>query len=142
MNATSTLLYPVEIRPDVHRHSDEDAAFSTLIAQHTIDLPGTEWLTRLELHKPRENVRCLSLSLRFWKRAFDIFAALFLLIATSPLTVTAAILVKLTSPGRLSIRRHASDSIYGRSRRMIDAPSHRNRPRILTAVNRAGIAGS
>ena len=35
------------------------------------------------------------------KRAFDIVAAVFLLIATLPLTVTAAILVKLTSPGRL-----------------------------------------
>ena len=101
MNATSILLYPVEIRPDVHRHSDEEAAFSALVAQHTIDLADTEWITRLELDEPRENVRCLSLSLRFWKRAFDIFAALFLLIATSPLTVTAAILVKLTSPGRL-----------------------------------------
>ena len=101
MNATSILLYPVEIRPDVHRHSDEDAAFSALVAQHTIDLADTEWITRLELDEPRENVRCLSRSLRFWKRAFDIFAALFLLIATSPLTVTAAILVKLTSPGHL-----------------------------------------
>ena len=101
MNATSILEYPVESRPATHRRSDEDTSFSTLIAQHTIDLPGTEWLTRLELNKPRENVHCLSLSLRVCKRAFDIVAAVFLLIATLPLTVTAAILVKLTSPGRL-----------------------------------------
>jgi len=101
MNATSILEYPVESRPATHRRSDEATAFSTLIAQHTIDLPGTEWLTRLELNKPRENVHCLSLSLRICKRAFDIVAAVFLLIATLPLTVTAAILVKLTSPGRL-----------------------------------------
>ena len=101
MTANSILDHPVESRPAANRRSDEDKAFSTLVAQHTIDLPGTEWLTRLTQSEPRENVYCLPLSLRFCKRAFDIVAALFLLIATLPLTVTAAILVKITSPGRL-----------------------------------------
>ena len=102
MTASSILDQPVASRPvGRRRRSDEDKAFSKLVAQHQIDLPGTEWLTRLELDEPRENVHCLSLSLRFCKRAFDIVAAMFLLIATLPLTVTAAILVKLTSPGRL-----------------------------------------
>ena len=101
MNATSILDHPVENRLAALRRTDEDKEFSTLVAQHTIDLPGTEWLTRLALNEPRENVHCLSLRLRICKRAFDIVAALFLLIATLPLTVPAAILVKLTSPGRL-----------------------------------------
>lgn len=101
MNATSILDHPVENRPATHRRSDQDKSFSILVARHTIELPGTEWLSRLELNEPRENVHCLSLRLRICKRAFDIFAALFLLIVTLPLTVPAAILVKLTSPGRL-----------------------------------------
>ena len=101
MTANSILDQPVERRPTANRRPDQEKAFSTLIQQHTIDLPGTEWLTRLTQSEPRENVYCLPLSLRFCKRAFDIAAALFLLIATLPLTVTAAILVKITSPGRL-----------------------------------------
>lgn len=101
MTSTSILDRPVDRRPTANRRSDEDKAFSTLVAQHTIDVPGTEWLTQLALSGPRENVRCLPLSMRISKRAFDIFAALLLLIATLPLTVTAALLVKFTSPGRL-----------------------------------------
>ncbi len=101
MNATSVSEPPVDHRLVPVRRSDEVPSFSTLVAQHTIDLPGTEWLTRLNLKRPRHNVLCLSPSLRISKRLFDIFAALFLLIATSPLTITAAILVKLTSPGRV-----------------------------------------
>ncbi len=73
--------------------------FSTLVAQHTIDLPGTEWLTHLNLHAPRENIQCLSLQLRIFKRIFDIASALFLLVLMSPVMVLAAILVKFTSPG-------------------------------------------
>ncbi len=101
MNATSVLEQSVEVRSTINRRPDDDAAFSSLVAQHTMELPGTEWLTRLQLNTVRENVRCLSPSLRFWKRTFDIAAALFLLIATSPLTITAAIVVKLTSPGSI-----------------------------------------
>ena len=101
MNATAVLKHPVECRHVAHRRPEETPLFSTLVAQHSIDVPDTEWLTRLTLDGPRENVRCLSLSLRSCKRAFDIVAALFLLIATSPLTITAAILVKLTSPGHV-----------------------------------------
>ena len=101
MTASSILEQPVRTRPAALRRSNEDKAFSALVAQHTIELPGTEWLTRLGLSELRENVHCLPLSLRICKRAFDIAAAMFLLIATLPLTVTAAILVKLTSPGSL-----------------------------------------
>jgi len=101
MTASSILDEPVGNRIAALRRSDKDKAFSALVAQHTIELPGTEWLTRLELGEPRENVHCLPPSLRICKRVFDIAAAMFLLIATLPLTVTAAILVKLTSPGSL-----------------------------------------
>lgn len=101
MNATSTLEPAIGSRPSPNRRPDDITSFSTLVAQHTMELPGTDWLSRLQLNTTRENVRCLSPSLRFWKRAFDIIAALFLLIAALPLTITAAIAVKLTSPGRI-----------------------------------------
>jgi len=85
------------------RPSESNAAsvpsFSALVAQHTIDLPGTEWLSRVSLTVPRENVQCLSAGHRVVKRAFDVVTALTLLVATSPILLIAASLVKLTSPG-------------------------------------------
>ena len=101
MNATSVLEQTVDRRPNLNRPSDEVDQFSAIVAQHTIDLPGTEWLTRLQLHAPRENIRCLSLSLRISKRIFDVFSAISLLIVMSPVMAIAAILVKLTSPGSI-----------------------------------------
>ena len=101
MNATAVTELPVACRPVSHRRIEETPSFSKLVAQHTVSLPEMEWLTRLRLEKPRENVQCLSLSLRISKRAFDIVASLFLLLATLPLTILAAILVKLTSPGQV-----------------------------------------
>ena len=100
MNAITAPEHSVQMRP-CGRRSDVLPSFSKLCADNTVDLPDTEWLTRLELTEPRENVLCLPLSLRGYKRAFDIVAALFLLVATLPLTIAVVILVKLTSPGRV-----------------------------------------
>jgi len=100
MNATTAPEHSADIRPCVQR-SDVLPSFSKLCADNTVDLPGTEWLTRLKLTQPRENVLCLPLSLRGYKRAFDIAAAILLLVATLPLTIAVVILVKLNSPGRV-----------------------------------------
>lgn len=78
---------------------ESSPSFSTLVAEHTIALPGTDWLTRLSLHAPRENVHCLPVSLRFAKRFVDILGAITLLVMTSPIMLLAAIGIKLTSPG-------------------------------------------
>ena len=74
MNATAVTELPVACRPVSLRRSEETPSFSKLVAQHTVELPEMEWLTRLRLETPRKNVQCLSLSLRICKRAFDIVA--------------------------------------------------------------------
>ena len=99
MQTTSVLERPTEVRPVTDTVAEQTQNFSSLVAQHTVDLPGTEWLTRIPLTSPRENVRCLSLTHRFMKRGFDIACATSLVILTSPLLLMAAMLVKLTSPG-------------------------------------------
>lgn len=99
MPTSPILEKPVESRVTTDPQPPATSSFSALVAQHTIELPGTDWLTRLSLSSPRENVRCLSTSHRVLKRGFDIVFALTLAVLTSPVLVTAAILVKLTSPG-------------------------------------------
>jgi lipopolysaccharide/colanic/teichoic acid biosynthesis glycosyltransferase len=97
---TSTILgQPAKPRISADSSSEVPSSFSTLVAQHTVELPGTEWLTRIPLTTPRENVQCLSPSHRLIKRAFDITCALILLLLTLPVLVATAVLVKITSPG-------------------------------------------
>lgn len=84
--------------------AESEAGFSQLLALHTVDLPGTEWLTRLDLTAPRENVRCLPLHLRVSKRLFDIVAALTLIVLMAPVMLVTAVLIKLTSPGPVIYR--------------------------------------
>lgn len=82
--------------------ADADSAsvsFDSLMAKHADVIPTVEWLSILPLETARENVRCLPLSVRIGKRIVDIVGALTLLVLTSPIMLTAAILVKLTSPG-------------------------------------------
>lgn len=97
---TSTILgQPAKPRISADSSSEVPSSFSTLVAQHTVELSGTEWLTRIPLTTPRENVQCLSPSHRLIKRAFDITFALALLLLTLPVLVATAVLVKITSPG-------------------------------------------
>ncbi|MCA8988090.1 MAG: sugar transferase [Planctomycetaceae bacterium] len=66
-----------------------------------VDLTTTEarWISQLHLELPRENIHCLSLSTRFFKRLGDIVLALTLLILLSPVMLLTALAVRLTSPG-------------------------------------------
>jgi lipopolysaccharide/colanic/teichoic acid biosynthesis glycosyltransferase len=92
--ATTTISRPIS-----SRRTPAQPTFSSLVAKHTVDLPGTDWLTRLTIDKRRENVRCLPLSFRAAKRLFDIVAALGLMVALSPVLLITAVMVKITSPG-------------------------------------------
>ena len=99
MNAQTVLEQDAVRRSAIDEVPESAPSFSTLVAEHTIELPGTDWLTRLPLDAPRENVHCLPVSLRIAKRCVDILGSITLLVVTSPIMLLAAIGVKLTSPG-------------------------------------------
>ncbi len=82
--------------PDVRR--DE---FADLYDQYVgdVDLPTTEWLTRLKLQRPRRNTRCLGESTRLLKRATDVVVASIMLIILAPVMLLVAVAVRLTSRG-------------------------------------------
>jgi len=137
MNATPVLEKPVDCGQKPNRSPKEVDQFSTLVAQHTIELPGTEWLTHLNLHAPRENIQCLSLQLRIFKRIFDIASASCLLVLMAPVMVLAAILVKLTSPGTviysqtrvgLNLRTKKKTDRRTESRTLVNSAENRRQP--------------
>ncbi len=80
-------------------HQTQIPDLSDIVSSYADELPRTGWLTKLDLESPRQNLTCLPLSTRFFKRVVDIAGATTLLICTSPIMLLAAILVKLTSPG-------------------------------------------
>ena len=63
------------------------------------ETPHVEWLTRLNLTEPRENLTCLPLSIRISKRLFDIVSASGMLVVLSPLLLLTWAAVRITSPG-------------------------------------------
>jgi lipopolysaccharide/colanic/teichoic acid biosynthesis glycosyltransferase len=99
MPALPVLDSTTESRTFRNAKTEHVPTFSNLLAENTVELHGTEWLTRLSLPASRENVLCLPLSMRIAKRVFDICGAMFLIVVTLPVTLLAAVLVKLTSPG-------------------------------------------
>lgn len=101
MSVNTLLEEPLTYHPPVN------VDLSDLVENYAPNSPKTEWLTQLDLTQPRENLTCLPLSTRVFKRAADIVIATVMLIACSPIMTLAAILVKLTSPG---------DTIYAQER--------------------------
>ncbi len=75
-----------------------------IVSGYSVELPKTEWVRKLRLSEPRENLQCLPLSFRFTKRCFDIFGSLLLLTLCGPLMLLTAVLVRLTSPGPVIYR--------------------------------------
>jgi lipopolysaccharide/colanic/teichoic acid biosynthesis glycosyltransferase len=71
--------------------------FDTYVADDS--LPAPEWLTQLNLEKPRRNLHCISESTRRWKRLLDIVSASALLILLSPVMLLVAVAVRITSRG-------------------------------------------
>ena len=62
-------------------------------------LPPADWVTRLNLIRPRRDVRCLTQGTRLAKRVTDIVGAFTLLILLSPVMALTAVAVRLTSHG-------------------------------------------
>lgn len=58
-----------------------------------------DWLRELGLDDERHNIRCLPLRTRVAKRCLDICVASTLLVITLPVSLVAALVIKLTSPG-------------------------------------------
>lgn len=84
---TENQVAPSELRDLVQIYSDPS------------ELPSTEWLTRLNLGRPRIDIRNLSESTRFMKRAMDVVVATLMLIGLAPVMLLVALAVRLTSPG-------------------------------------------
>ncbi|MCA9049439.1 MAG: sugar transferase [Planctomycetaceae bacterium] len=72
---------------------------SDIVRDYAEELPRTGWLTRLHLTRPRQNLTCLPLSTRYFKRTVDIVGSLALMVLLSPVILLTAVLVKLTSRG-------------------------------------------
>lgn len=70
-----------------------------IVREYGFSTPHVDWLTRLDLNEPRENLQCLPLSSRIGKRLFDIVAASSMLIVLSPLLLLTWCAVRITSPG-------------------------------------------
>lgn len=62
-------------------------------------MPPADWVTRLNLERPRRDIRCLSTTTRFWKRTLDVFVASVMLVLLAPVMLVVALLVRVTSPG-------------------------------------------
>ena len=75
--------------------------FGDLFDHYVADdnLPSPEWLTQLNLARPRRNIHCISEATRRGKRVLDIISSLTLLILLSPVMLLTAIAVRLTSRG-------------------------------------------
>jgi len=70
------------------------------------ELPKTEWLTRLKLMQPRENLTCLPTSTRVLKRVGDIAFAISMMILLAPFLLLVAIAIRLSSPGAIIYRQN------------------------------------
>src|SRR5437879_6363913 len=89
-------------QPVVSTNDEFGDLFDQYVADHS--LPPPEWLTRLQLEKPRRNIHCLSESTRRWKRVLDIVSAATLLVLLAPVMAIVAIAVRLTSRGPIIFR--------------------------------------
>jgi len=90
----------IESLPQVQT-SNESPGLSDLVQNYAdlAGLPPTDWLTRLKLGRPRTDIRNLSESTRFLKRATDILVSTCMLVGLAPVMLLVAIAVRLTSPG-------------------------------------------
>lgn len=81
--------------------TNQEYQLADLVDRYAIEseLPSPWWLTNLQLESPRRNIHCLSPSMKFFKRALDIFVSATMLVLLSPVFLILFILVRVTSPG-------------------------------------------
>ncbi|MBM84189.1 MAG: sugar transferase [Planctomycetaceae bacterium] len=74
---------------------------SDLVVEYAVSryLPPADWITQLQLKRPRRDIRCLSGTTRFVKRGLDVFVAGTMLLVLWPVMLCVAVAVKLTSKG-------------------------------------------
>lgn len=89
--SVSVLEEPRAVGPDLSDIYDQFVADE--------DVPTPDWLTKLQLEKPRRNTRYLGERIRLAKRIMDILGALTLLALLWPVMLLTLLLVRLTSPG-------------------------------------------
>ncbi|MDA0590175.1 MAG: sugar transferase [Planctomycetota bacterium] len=100
----------VQPSDDSSRSESSRSELCELVERYAVAefLPPAEWVTRLSLVQPRDNLRCLSHWIRFKKRTLDVCVSFVALILLSPVMLLTAILVKLTSRDRWSSARNES----------------------------------
>ena len=67
-------------------------------------LPPADWVTRLNLVRPRRDVLCLSATTLFFKQSLDIVVLVMMIVLFAPLLAATALAVRLTSPGPVVFR--------------------------------------
>ena len=100
------------------RSKPQDGGFADLFDQYVgdMDLPSTEWFTRLKLERPRRNTKCLGETTRLLKRATDVFIASILLVTLAPVMLLVAVAVRLTSrTGHLQANSRRIESAFKES---------------------------
>jgi lipopolysaccharide/colanic/teichoic acid biosynthesis glycosyltransferase len=67
-------------------------------------LPPADWVTRLNLVRPRRDMLCLSVGTRFLKRLLDIVVSLIMIVLLAPVLLFTALAVRVTSHGPVVFR--------------------------------------
>lgn len=96
----ATVMQPPRSRVDLAPRNLSDV-YDYASDEHLPDVP---WLRRLNLNRPRRDIRCLPLSTRRMKRVVDVVLSSLLLVLLSPVMLVVALLVRLTSPGPIIFR--------------------------------------
>ena len=95
MSSTATEILDLPVPP---KSSDEFGdLFDNYVGES--ELPSPEWLTRLNLQRPRRNTRCLTERTRLLKRLTDIFVSSVMLVLLAPIMLLVAVAVRMTSRG-------------------------------------------
>lgn len=115
--STSIVAATESLSASKSKHGVAAPGLGQIVRDYAMETPHVEWLTRLQLNEPRENIQCLPLSARLGKRVFDIVAALTMLLLLSPLLVLTWVAIRVTSPGaaiysqtRVSLNRRSKTS--------------------------------
>lgn len=98
---------------------EAEESLADLVEEYSVgtSLPEVDWLTRLNLEKPRHNLHCLSARARWTKRVVDVIGASGLLVVLAPVMLAVAVTVKVTSPGPVIFSQERVGLNLRRSRR-------------------------
>jgi len=131
MSSSTATSHPSDSADEVRTLPDSlRGELSELVERYAVAefLPPADWITRLRLVEPRNNIQCLSESSRRCKRILDVSVASVALVLLSPLMLLTAVLVRLTSSGPIVFRQERVGlNLRGQKkpdRRQFDADVH------------------